>query len=369
MEFFNTIEGADFVVGEEHTTTAKNEAKTNKGGNIMCNLNFKQSLLWALLFLLFNTAKGQANLVPNPSFEQFTNCPYGYRYEHPDYWYQTNSGGGGYLNACSTGNTNVPNTQWGYQTARTGVAFVGMFYDNGNGNNYFQVKLTDSLITDKRYYIEYYVVNPKKYYRLACNNVSLFLSNKAVYTDTTFYTSLLLANAQVYNYGNPIIYDTVNWVKVSSIYRAIGGEQYITLGNFKNSNQTNYSIKLPAIGSYYNGASYSVDDVSVILLDSMPLKADAGRDTTIHIGDSAFIGSLTNGIDSLKWQILNSNNTIDSIRPGFWVHPLVNTCYVLTQTVNGYTSSDTVCVNVLPLPLKFLKYELSLPLVLNKRFY
>ncbi len=31
MEFFNTMEGADFVVGEEHTTTAKNEAKTNKG--------------------------------------------------------------------------------------------------------------------------------------------------------------------------------------------------------------------------------------------------------------------------------------------------------------------------------------------------
>ena len=31
MDFFNTIEEADFVVGEEHATTAKNEAKTNKG--------------------------------------------------------------------------------------------------------------------------------------------------------------------------------------------------------------------------------------------------------------------------------------------------------------------------------------------------
>jgi hypothetical protein len=92
----------------------------------------------------------------------------------------------------------------------------------------------------------------------------------------------------------------------------------------------------------------------------MPLKADAGRDTTITTGDSAFIGSLTNGIDTVKWQILNTNGTIDSIRPGFWVHPLVNTCYVLTQTVNGYTSSDTVCVTVQPLPLKFTSYEVSL---------
>ena len=39
---------------------------------------------------------------------------------------------------------------------------------------------------------------------------------------------------------------------------------------------------------------------------------------------------------------------------------MVGTCYVLTQTVNGFTSSDTVCINVQPLPLKFLSYELSL---------
>ena len=266
--------------------------------------------------------------------------------------------GGGYLNACSSA-AGVPNTPYGLQYAKTGVAFIGMFYLNGPDNNYFQVKLIDSLITDKKYYIEYYVVNPKKYYRLACNNVSLFLSNKAVYTDTTNpFFRIIDTTAQVYNYGNPIIYDTTNWVKVSSIYRAKGGEKFITLGNFKKSSQTNYSIILPATGSYYTGAVYYVDDVSLIPLDSFNLQADAGRDTTIHIGDSAFIGTYTNGIDSIKWQILNSNGTIDSIRPGFWVHPLVNTCYVLTQTVNGFTSSDTVCVNVLPLPIQFTNYEL-----------
>ena len=55
-----------------------------------------------------------------------------------------------------------------------------------------------------------------------------------------------------------------------------------------------------------------------------------------------------------------TGNKIDSILPGFWVHPTQNTCYVLTQTVNGFTSSDTVCVNVQTVPLKFLSYELSL---------
>ncbi len=33
MEYFNTLGSVDFVVGEEHATTAKMEAKTNKGKN------------------------------------------------------------------------------------------------------------------------------------------------------------------------------------------------------------------------------------------------------------------------------------------------------------------------------------------------
>ena len=57
---------------------------------------------------------------------------------------------------------------------------------------------------------------------------------------------------------------------------------------------------------------------------------------------------------------LQNGVAIDSLRPGFWVKPLVNTCYVLTQTVNGYTSSDTVCVTVKPLPLQITNYELRI---------
>ncbi len=136
-----------------------------------------------------------------------------------------------------------------------------------------------------------------------------------------------------------------------------GGEQYLTLGNFKNWSNTQTK---PIQTLYSNSAGYYVDDVAVYNLDSFNLQADAGRDTTIHIGDSVFIGSYTNGIDTLHWQIKGIPVNIDSTRPGFWVKPLVNTCYVLTQTVNGYTSSDTVCVYVQPLPLKFISYSASL---------
>ncbi len=35
MRFFITLRSVDFVVGEEHATTAKIEAKTNKGGKLI----------------------------------------------------------------------------------------------------------------------------------------------------------------------------------------------------------------------------------------------------------------------------------------------------------------------------------------------
>ncbi len=226
---------------------------------------------------------------------------------------------------------------------------------NGPYRTYIQVILLDSLRKGKYYYAEHYVNSPNSQ-KLACNNVAMLFTDTPVYSDPNRLTfNVIPANPQIVNYGNPVIADTLNWIKVSGIFKAKGGEKYLTLGNFKDNANTKIVQFLP---TGYNAAGYYIDDVSVIPLDSMPLQANAGKDTTIHIGDSVFIGTYTNGIDSLKWQILNTNTTIDSTRPGFWVHPLANTCYVLTQTVNGYTSSDTVCIAVQPLPLKFISYTL-----------
>ena len=320
-----------------------------------------------IVLLIAINLNAQSNLVPNPSFEQYINCPINNTLENglancPDFWYKPNQRSAVYWSVCSNG---VPNGKGGvpyniafgnsYQYPKTGVSYMAMGYVNNDYNDYIQIKLFDSLKANKKYYGEYYVslFDPCVY---GCNNIAMLFTNNVVYADT-INKSLLIAAPQIVSYGNPIIIDTMGWVKISSIFTAQGGEQYLTLGNF--TSKANNQIKTFQTTGYF-GAGYYVDDVSVIPLDSMPLNADAGPDTTIHIGDSAFIGSLTNGIDSIKWQILNTNGTIDSIRPGFWVYPTVNTCYVVTQTVNGFTSSDTVCVNVLPLPLKFLKYEVRI---------
>lgn len=48
----------------------------------------------------------QYNLVPNPSFEQYTNCPYNLANlwnDKPDYWYKPDLRGARYFNACANG--------------------------------------------------------------------------------------------------------------------------------------------------------------------------------------------------------------------------------------------------------------------------
>ncbi len=271
--------------------------------------------------------------------------------------------GATYCNSCCTDTyVSVPfNTIGGlcYQYASTGGAYIYLDYVNYVGSNerqYIQVKLNDSLKRNRRYYCEYFINIPNSL-RYACNNAGMLFTDTVIYSDPNrLGFDVIPANPQIVNYGNPIQGDTLNWIRVSGIFKANGGEQYLTLGNFKYDNQTLYRQIQPTTPSNAR-AGYYIDDVSVIPLDSFCLKADAGRDTTIKVGDSVFIGSYTNGIDTIKW-FNAAGQVINSVQPGFWVKPNANSFYIVEQTVNGCYSRDTINIIVNTLPLKFTKYDL-----------
>ena len=332
----------------------------NVKGRIATSYNSlrKKAILFTIILLINNKPIYSQNLVPNYSFENYIFCPNKMNASPPPPWYIPTNNNGEYCNACDTsGYLGVPvgiiKGAPNFQYARTGVAYIYLDYRNGPTRTYIQLKLFDSLKAGHYYYAEHFVnvPNPMKY---ACNNIGMLFTNKAIYADTNIsFAPVIPANPQVVNFNNPIIADTLNWIKVSGVFKAQGGEQYLTLGNFKDNAHTNI-LQIQSNG--YGGAGYYIDDVSVIPLDNMQLKADAGRDTTITIGDSAFIGSYTNGIDTIKW-LQNGVTIIDSTRPGFWVYPTSNTYYVVTQTVNGYTSRDTVWVTVQALPVTLLSFN------------
>ncbi len=333
---------------------------------IAYNLPKQHLLLWYFLLVsvIINAQGSQYNLVPNRSFEQYTICPSGttsneLRSAKPDTWYKPDLRYAAYLNACAmNGISGVPGNGVGggsYQSARTGEAYIAMFFYNGaDARNYFQVELLESLIQGKCYYGEYYVslVNTN---RIASNNQSMLFTHNPIYVDTNAIplVELLIANPQIQNAH--IITDTFNWVKVSGVFTAQGAEKYLTLGNFHYNSQTATQQIQP---SGYNGSIYYIDDVTVIPLDSFPLPADAGPDRTIPTGSSTYVGSYTTGLTGVTWYNSNANVIATGV-PGLTVTPTTNTFYVIEQTVCGNYSRDTVYVNVQPLPLQFISYKTS----------
>jgi hypothetical protein len=330
--------------------------------------------LTVTLFICCLIGKGQQqyNLVPNYSFEQYNFCPlennlYYIFNTKPDYWYKPDLRGATYFNSCANVNVgsnglpemgmpvNLVGSGYNYQNAKTGNGYVIMFYYNGmDARNYIAVKLKDSLKQGKCYYAEYYVNSPSTF-RFGCNNQSMLFTNTPVYVDTTAVPAvyMLPANPQI---QNPfIVTDTLNWVKIAGVFTAQGGEQYLTLGNFKNNAQTaTQQIQTTS----YNGAAYYIEDVTVVPLDSFTLRADAGLDKTITIGDSAFIGSFTTGLTNVTWYN-SSGNIIANNVSGLFVKPTASTFYVIEQTVCGQYSRDTVNVTVnTAVPLVIKNYEL-----------
>jgi hypothetical protein len=303
-------------------------------------------MIFAPFFLI-----GQYNLVPNPSFEDKTS----YQFVVPSpggvgvsNWYNPNTSTPDYLNECA-----FPLAS--FQVPHSDSAYIGLATYDLNGSNirdYVSVELLENLLNSQIYWVEFYTSIGEGNCWCGSNNLGVHFSDTALHSVTPYYFDL---TDQFKYFNNEIIDDTINWVKVSGLYQAQGGEQFITLGNFNTDAETIH-------GPYYsyganNGTYFLIDDVSVIPLDSIPggIPVDAGPDQTIYIGDTAFIGQKISNMPDM-WSEL-SGVPVASNTAGVYVSPSVNTTYVVTRNLNGFYSTDTVTVFVNGLGLGEKKKE------------
>lgn len=309
--------------------------------------------IYLVIYLLLFIRTNSQNLVPNPSFETYSSCPttnnqlnYATGWTNPTTW-----GTPDYYNSCSStfGVPSYCNCSSVFQYPKTGNAYCGIWcYDKtvNGGREYLQVQITNTLINGKCYYVSFYA-NLINWSGQACNKIGCYISTTAI--NATGSNSILNYNSQIKNFNNIIISDTLNWIKVSGIYSALGGENFITIGNFNNDNTTD-TITVNSSSPY--GAYYLIDDVSVIPIDSIVsgMSANAGLDKSIAIGDSVFIGQTISNLNC-NWSIL-SGPQIATNTSGIYVQPLSPTTYVVDQDICGTITYDTVYVFVSPTGLK-----------------
>ena len=226
----------------------------------------KWRLFISLLFLFRINAIGQ-NLVPNPSFEDSITCPTNYSqlYNTAAWVMPANTGtaSADYYHQCAMAVVGVPSNIAGYQNARTGVAYAGIYVYGDNVREYLQVQLTEPMVFDKVYEVEV-SVSPAENFGRAVDRFGIHFSQTAI-SGTGSYFPLTTYTPQVENTVGNLLSDTVNWTTISGTYTAVGNEMYITIGNFVDDATTQTVV----IGPFSSRAYYYVDDVSVILLDSI----------------------------------------------------------------------------------------------------
>jgi hypothetical protein len=204
--------------------------------------------------------------VPNPSFEEYTDCPtWDSQLFLASPWQMPSNIGNAtsdYFNACDSMGfvSGVPYNSLGYQNAHIGKGYSGFYtYGAGDLREYIQVQLTSPLITGLVYKGEMFV-SPSEYKGIAVDAIGIYFSIGAISGNGTALP--LQFTPQISNPINNIIIDTLDWTSVSGLYTALGGENYITIGNFLNDSSTNVIVFNPHVSQR---GYYRVDDISVTL--------------------------------------------------------------------------------------------------------
>ncbi|MBK6985661.1 MAG: T9SS type A sorting domain-containing protein [Bacteroidetes bacterium] len=300
-----------------------------------------------IVFALTHFFLSAQNLVPNGSFENISSCgtqaTLAVNWSNP-----TQAGTPDLYNICAP--NRVPSHTiggGGFQIPKTGVSYVGMFgYSNpiANAREYIQTQLTTALTANALYFVKFYTVlsNFSKY---AINNTGMYFSNNNTYQ--TGGTYLLNYIPQIKLFNNAVITDSLNWIEVSGVYTASGGENFLIIGNF-NADLTTDTVSVNY--GTYQGAYYYIDDVSV---ENITTPKWQYRDTTIYLGDSVLIGP---GVSGLNVDWFDMSNTFIKNAPGIYVKPIVTTPYQATETFNSVVYNHTVTVTVL-LPSKVDEYN------------
>lgn len=219
------------------------------------------------------------NLVPNSSFEKYKKCPEKENEVRKNVaeWSIVNKSSPDYFNNCSSNKLTSPEANFGgSQQPFDGDAYVGIVLAStvlGDFREYIQCKLAEPLKRDQLYCCSFYISLSDKS-SIYTNRVGMYLSSNKIKTSTKLVVNL---QPQIENKVDIYLNNKNGWTLICDTFKAIGGEQYITVGNFYDNKHSNLRIvdnikelkrKYPPSydNATLNDAYYYLDNISVISL-------------------------------------------------------------------------------------------------------
>ena len=231
----------------------------------------RYSIIHTILCSFIKLSVSAQNLVPNPSFEEYWQCPQNSsNFSDVKDWYSA-SQSPEYFQSCSvTPDMGVPQNVAGYQIAKDGNGYVGFFWfcDVGNAEmELIQVSLESKLEKGRLYCLSYYVslADSSEYGidRLGALFTSTAISGSSALDDQLY-------SPQIETPMNVPFLEKIEWEIVSGEFCAQGGEQFLTLGNFHPNMEVNFYPSANGGGEIGVCAYYFVDMIELIPCGACP---------------------------------------------------------------------------------------------------
>lgn len=200
---------------------------------------------WVLMLMILTVSESgfAQNLVSNPGFEQYKVCPDKYNttlvkhFEICNRWYTVSAASPDYFNACSTSDkVSVPRNFTGNMKPHGGNGYMGLilksdpayYLGDSSYTEHIQNKLTSNLKKDRYYCFEIWVALGKTS-TLAAQDFGVYFSREQI-TFPNPPDSLPRPHLQ---YTGQVLKNSIKWVQLRGLYKAEGGEKYLTIGNFQ----------------------------------------------------------------------------------------------------------------------------------------
>ena len=327
-------------------------------------------VFFAFLFVACFSAPGQ-NLVPNPGFDDYYPCNYDnpngendryacdsrycnvggglydrrfrrFRSLTPRHWFAATSFAVPFFNACNIQRIrNLNNGPISWYQPRSGDAFINVVVYSQrelNGTleelrSYPSVKLSNPLEAGCYYEISFYVKKANNdrtnnygnlsYPKIASDRIGAYISKDSLHNYNGSHPTFYNIVPQIENPAGNFLTDSLNYVKISGSYQAEGGEQYLTIGNFRSNAETQI------YPNEHGSAQYFIDDVSVIKMTP----DFALTDSITLCRDSSVALSAPEGMDTYSWSTGDTTQTITISQEGLYRVSAQFGCLSLYDTV------------------------------------
>jgi outer membrane protein OmpA-like peptidoglycan-associated protein len=231
------------------------------------------------------------NLVYNGSFEEYRYCPR--RVDAVgvltlvEGWYQPTRGSADYFNVCGSRECGVPSNKLGQQLPHDGDGYCGIYCSKNDYREYLQTRLRRKLRSGDSIQLTFWASLSEEstgavatlgglFTKESISDTvrTLFMAKEREYlSDEIFQTIARPYVPQVVNPIDSTIVNTRGWQRISGIFVAQGGEQYITIGNFNLAEHSGY-VDYDSLTRLLPGAYYYIDDITVECLNCPPQVAD-----------------------------------------------------------------------------------------------